>query len=67
MAKEDNNTLKVIKGDNGLVRVYLTNENGNIKVYYGFTKVRIVCLIISVIALGGFIIIIKNQKKNYLI
>ena len=67
VAKEDNNTLEVIKGDNGLVRVYLNNSEGNIKVYYGFTKVRIVCLIISVIALGGFIIIIKNQKKNYLI
>ena len=67
VAKEDNNTLEVIKGDNGLVRVYLNNSEGNIKIYYGFTKVRIVCLIISVIALGGFIIIIKNQKKNYLI
>lgn len=66
MAKEDKNTLRVVKGDNGLVRVYLDNKEGNINVYYGFTKVRIVCLIISIISLGGFIVIVrKDQKKNY--
>ena len=61
--KEQN--LKVIKGENGMVRVYLEQEKGNIEVFYAFTTVRKVSIIISIISLLCFVLsMIKTSKEN---
>ena len=64
VAKENNTKLTVAKGDNGLVRVYLPNKEGSIKVYYGFTNIRIISYSISILSLVIFIYLIKKEKQK---
>ena len=56
-----NNNLKVEKGSNGMVRVYINNEFGNIKVKYDLTTVRKISYIISSSTLILFVAL--NIKK----
>lgn len=63
-ALEDGNHLQVEKGDNGVVRIYLEKESGTIEVYYGFTTIRKVGIVCSIVCFITFMILyIKGKKK----
>ncbi len=65
VAKEDGKNLKVEKGNNGVVRVYLTQQEGSIDVYYGITQIRKVGIICSIVSFAIFTILcIKIKRKE---
>lgn len=64
VALENGNHLKVEKGNNGVVRVYLKEKSGIIEVYYGITIVRKIGIICSIICFIIFITLcVKGKKK----
>lgn len=67
VAKQNDKDLTVEKGNNGLVRIYLNQESGNIQVYYGITKIRkigIACSILTVIIFAGTLITQKKENNE---
>lgn len=58
--------LKVSNGYNNLIRIYLNNEEGSFKVYYGGTLIQKVSYAISFVSLitFGLYLIKTNKKKN---
>ena len=60
-AKENKKELEVLKGENGIVRVIPNNSSGSIKLYYGFTSIRIAGIVLSVLSV---ILFFYFQKKN---
>lgn len=55
--------LRIEKGNNGMIRVYLSDNAGSFKVYYGFTLVRVISYFVSIISLMSYIFLIFRKKK----
>ena len=67
VAKEENKDLKIKKGNNGVVRVYLDSREGKIDVYYGITNIRKIGFICSIASLLVFVILCnrgRNKKES---
>lgn len=67
VAKEENKDLKIKKGNNGVVRVYLDSSEGKIDVYYGITNIRKIGFICSIASLLVFVILCnrgRNKKES---
>ena len=62
-ATENNKQLTVEKGENGLVRVWLDNQEGTINVHYGFTVTRIIGLTVSLVSSVAFIFYCKKKTE----
>lgn len=62
-ASENNRAIDVMKGDTGLVRVLLSEENGVLKVGYGFTTIRKISSIISLLSIAITATIYKKVNK----
>lgn len=56
------NEYEIGKGDNNVVRVYLTKEKGNVKVYYKGTKIQKLSGIISMLSTIILVIYIFRSK-----
>ena len=67
VAKTENEDLKIKKGNNGVVRVYLNSSEGKIDVYYGITNIRKIGFICSIASLLVFVILCnrgRNKKES---
>jgi hypothetical protein len=60
-AKDGNQKLDVSKSENGFVSIPIKNDHGVITLYYGFTVIRIVGYIISLISLMILLFLIRKQ------
>ena len=63
---QNNNTLKIINGDNNIIRINLKNEKGSIKVYYKGTFIQKISLILSIISSIGFFFYLIYKRKELL-
>lgn len=54
-AIEDDKTLAIEKGNNGLIRIYPAKESGKIDVFYGFTNIRKIGMELSIIVVVIFV------------
>jgi len=54
-AIEDDKTLTIEKGNNGLIRIYPAKESGKIDVFYGFTNIRKIGMELSIIVVVIFV------------
>lgn len=65
VASDDNENFLITKGNNGMVRVYLTKQEGSFHIYYGITIVRKISIGISIICLSIFMVLFwKSLKKK---
>ena len=62
VAKENKENLKIEKGTNGLVRIYLKNKTGNINVYYEITKIRKIGIVLSIASIALFMLLCIRGK-----
>ena len=59
---QNNKKLKIINGDNNIIRVNLEDENGSVVVYYKGTFIQKISLILSIISTIGLIIYLYRRK-----
>lgn len=62
-ATENHNYLTVLKGDNGILRINLTNSSGVISVYYGATLLRKIGYGISLLSLV-YLFLSKHKSQT---
>lgn len=61
-AKDSNGPLPVYKGNNGLVRIELGSAENAVSVYYGFTNIRIIGYIVSLLSFASMTVILKKKS-----